>query len=162
MTPERKDALLHKLSANRAALLALCTDLTDAQWHARAFGEGSEWEVGDVLRHLADSERGMTALMARIREGSEGVSADFDLNRWNQRAVTKLADKSPAELMAGMDDSRAALLAFIDTLADDDWDKVGRHGSMRMMSIEQICELIADHEQTHADSIAAALATAEV
>ena len=85
--------------------------------------EGAEWRVIDVVRHVADSERGMTALMAQVQAGGEGVPADFDLTRWNRRVVAKLQDKGPADLLAGMSANREALFAFIDTLADDDWAK---------------------------------------
>jgi hypothetical protein len=63
--------------------------------------------------------------------------------------VAKLQDKGPADLLAGMAANREALFTFIDALADDDWAKQGRHASQRILSIEQVCHLIADHEQAH-------------
>ncbi|HMT22069.1 MAG TPA: DinB family protein, partial [Promineifilum sp.] len=83
--------------------------------------------------------------------------ADFDLHRWNQRVVAKSAEKGPDELLAGMAQSRAALLEFIDGLDETDWDKRGRHASLKIMSIEEICHLIADHEADHLRAIREAL-----
>ncbi len=157
MSDGRKEAIKSKLTAAREELNATLNGLTEAQWASKGFAEGSEWTITDVLRHLADSERGMTGLMAQIRGGGEGVSEDFDLARWNQRAVTKLAERSPRELLDGMAESRAALFAFIDSLDEADWDKKGRHGSMKIMTIEEISHLIADHEELHTAGIREAL-----
>ncbi len=144
-----KEAIKAKLTAAREELLAALSGLSDEQWAAKAYSEGSEWQVADILRHLADTERGMINLMTQIRAGGEGVPADFDLARWNQRAVNKLADKSPQELLDSMAESRAALFAFIDGLEDEDWGKKGRHASMKIMTIEEVCHLMADHERLH-------------
>lgn len=145
MTDEKKETIKTKLTAARTNLYATLNDLTDEQWSTKSYAEGSEWRVVDVLRHVADSERGMLGLMAQIRSGGEGVSEDFDLARWNQRAITKLGDRSPQQLLDGMAESRAALITFIDSLEAADWDKKGRHGSMKIMTIEEICHLVADH-----------------
>ena len=157
MSDERKETIKAKLTAARENLYTTLNGLTEEQWSTKSYAEGSEWKVVDVLRHVADSERGMTGLMAQIRGGGEGVSEDFDLARWNQRVVTKLGDLGPQELFDGMVESRAALFEFIDGLEDVDWDRKGRHGSMKIMTIEEICHLIADHEALHLAGIREAL-----
>ena len=73
MADDRKEAIKAKLTANRDALLATVGNLTAAQWGTQAYSEGSEWAVIDILRHVADSERGMTSLMIQIKGGGEGV-----------------------------------------------------------------------------------------
>jgi len=158
MSLEKKEAIKARLAATREEWFAALRGLTDEQWNAVAYStEGGEWRVVDVLRHVADSERGMTAMMAQVRAGGGGVPDDFDLNRWNRRVVTKLQDKSAEELLAGMEENRAALFAFIDSLEDEDWDKKGRHASGHIMTIEQVCKLIARHERDHLAEIRAAL-----
>jgi len=91
--------------------------------------------------------------MQRIQEGGSGVPDDFDLSRWNARRVEKTQHKTPTDLINDMATNRNNLLQFIDTLEPDDWQKEGRHGSMRIMTIAQICHLIADHEQSHLTDI---------
>ena len=154
MSQEMKAAIKEKLTTVREETVRVLSDLTEEQWHAPVYSdEGAEWRVIDVVRHVADSERGMTAMMAQVQAGGEGVPPDFDLTRWNRRVVAKLQDKGPADLLAGMAANREALFAFIDTLADDDWPKQGRHASLHILSIEQVCHLIADHERTHIKEI---------
>lgn len=158
MAEDRKESIKRKLTENREEWLGVVDGFTTQQWEAPAYAEGSEWRVVDILRHVADSERGMTGLMMQIKAGGEGVSPDFDLARWNKRVVEKLSDKGPAELLEGMSQNRKELFAFIDTLDETDWDKKGRHASLRVMSIEEVCHLIADHEAQHLMVIKEALA----
>ncbi len=156
---DRKETVVKKLNETRSQFLEATASLSPEQWELPIYDEESEWLAADILRHVADSERGMTALMVQIQAGGEGVPPDFDLHRWNKRAVGKLENKTPDELLAGMAESRQNLLAFIDTIEPDDWDKKGRHASLKIMSIEEVCNLIADHEAGHASEIAKAIAS---
>lgn len=156
MSDDKKRDIKDKLTAVRQETLRVVGQMTVEEWNRPAGegeSEGEPWRAIDVLRHVTDSERGMTALMAQIQAGGEGVPADFDLERWNRRVVTKMQDKGPAELLADMGANRQALFAFIDTLAGDDWAKKGRHASLRILSIEQVCHLIADHERAHVQEL---------
>ena len=157
MADTKKEAIKAKLATTRKEFFTTLNGLTEEQWSALAYSEGSEWQVVDILRHVADSERGMTALMVQIKAGGEGVSPDFDLARWNRRVVSKLSDKGPQELLDGMTENRVALNAFIDSLEDGDWEKKGRHASLQILTIEQVCHLIADHEAQHLAGIREAL-----
>ena len=96
MSQEKKEAIKEKLTAVREETVRVLEGFTEEQWNAPVYSdEGAEWRVIDVVRHVADSERGMTALMAQFQAGGEGVPADFDLQRWNRRVVAKLQDKGP-------------------------------------------------------------------
>lgn len=156
-TGDRKAAVLQNLASSRARTMSLAWSLSEEQWAGMAYDEGSEWRVVDILRHVADSERGMTALIVQVKDGGEGVPADFDLARWNKRTVEKLQEKGPEQLLGEMTQNRAKLLEVIESLGPDDWDKKGRHASLQILSIEQICNLIADHERDHMAAVRAAV-----
>ena len=158
MNDERKEAIKARLTTTREQLLATLDELTDEEWHGAAYSEeGGDWRVLDILRHVTDSERGMTAMMAQLKAGGAGVSDDFDLNRWNRRVVEKLQGKTAADMRAALVENRAALFAFIDTLDEEDWEKKGRHASGHILTIEQVCKLIARHERDHLAEIRAAV-----
>jgi hypothetical protein len=150
---ERKDQLKQALTEQRQALFDLVGSLSEAEWQTAVFPDDEAidppWTIADLLRHLADAEQGMTRLMGVIRDGGEGVPADFDLIRWNNSRLAKNRHKSPAEVMTEMGEARTALFAFMDSLDEADWDKQGRHGSGRILSIAQICAIIADHDRRH-------------
>jgi hypothetical protein len=99
----------------------------------------------------------MTNLIENIRKGGEGVPADFDLHRWNNRNVNKAKEKSPQILFDELENNRLRLLELLDSLEEEDWNKQGRHGSLRMMSVEEILNLIADHESWHGNDIRQAI-----
>jgi uncharacterized protein (TIGR03083 family) len=149
-----------KLQKSRQRLLALVEGLSEEQWQRQGFADDATWTVADLLRHLTDSERGMTNLIADIRQGGEGVPPDFDLQRWNRRQVGKLQDKSVATLLADMAANHERLLAVVESLEDGDWEKQGRHASLQVMSVEQILQTIALHERGHTRDIARATGVA--
>ncbi|NLF66729.1 MAG: DinB family protein, partial [Chloroflexi bacterium] len=108
-------------------------------------------------RHLVWAEGGMLRLMRQIRAGEEGAPADFDLDRYNAAGVNKLKDEMPADLLLRLEKNRNELLAFVESLEEGDWEKKGRHGSLRIMSIREILERIADHEAQHLADLREAL-----
>ncbi len=153
MPDSKKRAVTTQLAETRAALLETLTKLEHAEWETAVYSEDTVWTVADLMRHLTDAEASMTRLMQGICAGGDGVPSDFDLERWNASRIEKARSRAPEDLFDNMQQNRAQLLAFIDQLGPDDWSKKGRHGSLRIMSIEEICFLIADHEERHLNDI---------
>ncbi len=158
MNESDKKALEAKLTRARQELLAMVEPFDQEEWQTLVYSEDQEWKVADVLRHLAGAESSMTRLSEIIRDGGEGVPEDFDLARWNKRGIQKASDKQPPEILVEMSQNRESLFKFIDSLTEEDWSKSGRHGSLRIMTIEQIVHLIADHELRHTSDIKQVLA----
>ncbi|MFZ0545968.1 MAG: DinB family protein [Candidatus Promineifilaceae bacterium] len=154
---DRKEVVLEKLERVRASLLDLVGTIEDEQWERKVFSEEEAWRVSDLLRHVVSAEHSMTRLIENIRDGGEGASPDFDLMRWNASRVQKAIQKSVSDLTADLAKNRTYLLGVIQNLSEDDLDKKGRHGSMRIMSIEEILHLIADHEEHHMGDIQQAI-----
>jgi uncharacterized damage-inducible protein DinB len=155
---DRKEAIVKKLEGVRASLLDMAATIPDDQWERRVFPESEEWQVSDLFRHVVSAEHSMTRLIENIRDGGEGASPEFDLTRWNDSRVKKARHKTIADLTADLTQNRTHLLGVIESLGEDDWDKRGRHGSLRIMSIEEILHLIADHEERHMGDIRQAVA----
>ncbi len=153
---DRKATINEKLAGTRAALLSLAQGFDEQMWGTAVYADDASWSIADLLRHLTNAERGMTQLMELIRAGGEGVPADFDLARWNQRGIKKLAVQTPADLLRAMRGNREKLNQFIQSIEAQDWEKKGRHANGRILTIEQICHLIADHEAAHLEDIRAA------
>lgn len=153
----RKAAVVKKLEETREAFFELSHRLEEADWTRPIYTHGETWTAGDVLRHLTDAESGMLGTMRNILEGGGGVPEDFDLDRWNRSRVAKAKEKTPAELLAQMEENRKLLLAFVEELEPEDLDKKGRHASLRIMSIEEILHQIADHERQHMADVRQAL-----
>jgi hypothetical protein len=150
---------MEKLAATRADLVKVARELDWDSWTHPVYGHGGEkeWSAMDLLRHLVWAEGGMLRLMRQIRAGEEGAPADFDLDRYNAAGVNKLKDERPADLLLRLEKNRNELLAFVESLEEGDWEKKGRHGSLRIMSIREILERIADHEAQHLADLREAL-----
>jgi len=151
---DRKTRILTQLDQTRNRLTAVLDHLRPDDWEQPVQDEDQHWTVRQMVSHLADAQKGMTTQMRRINAGEETVPPDFDINRWNRRAVEKAADRAPDELRATLVTDRAALKQFLDGLSDLDLDKQGRHSSLKIMSIEEIALLIGTHEREHTQVIA--------
>ena len=149
MYEETKGQIFEKLSGSRQALLATLDDLKLEQWEQTVYTEDANWTVKDLFGHLMDSERSMTRLVELIKEGGEGVPPDFDLNRWNARTIRKTTDLTTDEIRTQMIANRGRLLEMLYDMPDEDWKKKGRHGSLQVVSVEEILNQIADHENDH-------------
>lgn len=157
---DQKAEIVAKLVDTRSKLEAFLGRLDEASWETAVYHEDTTWTVTDIMRHVVDSERGMTNMITQWQQGKDPVPADFDLARWNNRVVQKAAEKTPSDLLTDLKVNRQSLLNVIDNLQPDDWGKQGRHASLRIMSIEQVCHLIADHEADHLAGIQEALGVA--
>ncbi len=157
---DRKQAILADLERARAVLNSVLDKLTPEQWAMPVQEGDAHWTAHQVLSHLFDAERGMISQAVRIAAGEEPIPPDFDLNRWNKRATEKLKDKSVAELRQGLAELSLKLKEELDKLSEAQLDRIGRHSSLQMMSVEQIIQLIGAHEIAHAEGIAAALGLA--
>ena len=156
MSDQREDLRQH-LTTSRATLLNCLTRLTEEQWQTTVFSDDNHWTAADILRHLADAQRGMTSQIAQIQAGGTGVPEDFDLTRWNARGVRKAQEKTPGELMGELEDGQTNVLMLLDMMQEGDWEKKGRHGSGRILTIAEIFQVIGSHEATHAKDISQAL-----
>lgn len=153
------EALKEKLAETRQELMEVARELDRQEWSHPVYAHDEEvqWTAGDLLRHLVWAEGGMLRMIQQVKEGGSGVPDDFDLDRYNAGGVRRLKDKMPAELLALMEKNRQQLLAFMEGLAPEDWQKEGRHGSGQVMTIEEVVETIAGHEAQHLADLRRAL-----
>ncbi len=144
-----KDEIVAKLAETRAPLMTFLQNLDEAQWETAVQSEDAEWTISDIVRHLVSAESGMTGLIIQFQQGKDPVPPDFDRERFNKRAVEKTKSLTPPQLLEAMTTNRAKLLDVIDTLTEEDWQKNGRHASLNIYTIEEVCQIIAGHEELH-------------
>ena len=145
----KKEEVVEKLAEARAPLWAFLQALDEAQWETAVQTEDAQWTISDIVRHLVNAESGMTGLIIQFQQGNDPVPPDFDRERYNKRIVEKTKALTPPQLLEAMTTNRAKLLQVIDTLTDDDWQKNGRHASLNIYTIEEVCQIIAGHEELH-------------
>jgi len=153
---ERIEAIKDDLAAGRQRINEVLDQIGE-QWETQVYADGLQWNVRQLVNHLADADRAQSNLVINLAEGKDIIPADFDLERYNRRVTEKTAEKAPDQSREEMAAQRQQLLAWLDDLDENKLDLIGRHGSLNMLSITQILGVIANHEHTHADDIAQAL-----
>jgi uncharacterized protein (TIGR03083 family) len=151
---DRKAAILDTLKTTRQQLMATLNKLQPADWERQIQDDGQQWSVRQLVAHIASAQKGMSGQIANIAADKDTVPPDFDINRWNNRAVEKAADQTPQQLLEALEQERANLIKIIEELPESSLDKRGRHGSLEIMSVEQIAKLIGTHERDHAQALA--------
>ena len=157
MEQGKKVEIEEKLVETRTALVSFLKGLSTEEWETAVQIEDANWTIADVVRHLVNAESGMTSLIEKFKVGEDPVPPDFDRERFNKSRVRKSQDVPPAQLLAQMEMNRAHLLTVLDNLQPEDWQKKGRHASLRILTIEEVCHVIADHEWAHYEDMKNAL-----
>src|SRR5262249_55083703 len=139
--------------ANGRARLNHVFDHVGDRWDAQVYSEGAAWNVRQLATHLMITDKGHNNTIMGIAKGEEIIPADFDLERYNKRSVEKRGEVSIDEIRAALAATAAERDAWLDTLDDATLDKKGRHGSMKILSIEEILEVVANHDRDHANDI---------
>ncbi len=152
----RVDEAKQRLADARMYLNTVLDQVGD-RWDVQVYTEGSAWTVKQVLLHLMITDKGHNNMMMAIARGENTVPDDFDLDRYNRRSVEKRAEVSPEEARAALTQIAAERAAWLNTIDDNVMLKQGRHGSMRILSIGQILDVVVDHDRSHASDIARVL-----
>jgi hypothetical protein len=152
---DRTDQLRQTIQADDAASMAIFRRLSAEQWDRPVpSDEGAGWKARDVLAHVAVSEGGQLVVIQRVLAGEGGVPADFDLNRYNRRAVQKQAERSVEDFLASIERDHAQALQALDALSQADLDKTGRHARGDTLTVAQFFNRITEHRRQHAEELA--------
>jgi len=150
----RKDTIRQQILADHAKGMAIFNTLTPEQWLKPVpSDEGAQWLARDVLAHLAVSEGGQLGQLTRCVAGEVTVPDDFDLARFNRRSAQKQTDKSIADMLKEIETAHVQVLATLDTIAEADLDKRGRHARGDVLSVEQFFIRITEHRREHAEQV---------
>jgi uncharacterized protein (TIGR03083 family) len=154
----RKEELREKVIAARQRLNDTIQALADDDWDRAT--TNPEWSARDILSHLAVAEPGLLARMNLILEGKSQLPPGFDLNVYNTRQVAKKKGAAVAELVNSLTASREKLLLFLDELPDASLDIRGWHASGREVTVAEMLQILAWHEESHAADILTAIVSA--
>jgi DinB superfamily len=152
---ERKDKLRQTIEVDNAASLAIFRRVRPEQWEEPVpSDEGATWQARDVLNHVTISEGSQLVVIQRILAGQGGVPEDFDLNRFNRRAVQKQAERTVDDMLASIARDHAQVLAALGDTSEADLDKTGRHARGDTLTVEQFFHRITEHRRQHAEELA--------
>jgi hypothetical protein len=159
----RKQAIADHMRQGHADTWPVLSTLKAADLPLRVFGDGEAiWSVGDLVGHLADAEAGLLGQVRRLLAGKPTVPDDFDLDRWNRSAVRRSRARTFSDLLDLLLKAHQEALATLEATDDSLLDRVGRHGSGEVLSVEGFFRRMADHRRDHTEHIRRALQGREV
>ena len=147
--PKSPQFLANRLRSEGEKMTTFFTNLDDTDWACLIYTEDSEWTVRNILAHFVTTEQGFLELFPDILESGEGVSEDFDINRYNARQQEKTADFSPSELLMKFQEVRAKMINWVATLSAEDLAQKGRHPFLGKTTLEEMLKLLYRHNQIH-------------
>ena len=141
--------LADKLTAEGERFVTFFGGLTDAQWQADVYTEGTTWSVRNVLAHFVTSERGLVKLFEEIRKGGAGIADDFSIDRYNARQQEKTQELTPQELLEQYKSVRADSVTWVRGLQESDLEITGRHPFLGPTTIREMIKMLYLHNQMH-------------
>ncbi|HTP00031.1 MAG TPA: DinB family protein [Anaerolineales bacterium] len=141
--------LASKLQSEGEKFSEFFSGLNEDQWSTEVYAEGSVWTIRSILAHLMTAERAFVRLFEEIRRGGEGVSEDFEIDRYNARQQEKTRDQAPAELLEQYRSVRAQMVTWVSGLQDAELECRGRHPFLGETTLREMIKLIYIHNQTH-------------
>ena len=152
-------ALASKLRAEGEKVSQFMANLSEDDWKAEVYAEGTTWSVRSVIAHLMTTERALLKLFDRIRRGGDGVSEDFSIDRYNASQQEKTRDVAQHEFIEIFVAGRERMIEFVAGLTSEDLDRRGRHPFLGMTTLRDMVKMLYIHNQTHLRDVRRALRT---
>jgi hypothetical protein len=149
MPSPRVDALIARLEKGRAKTLQAFRSLQPEQWSWILYPGPPQWDVKDLLAHLASAEVSLLELAQNVAAGGNGVPPGFDYDAFNAEEQRRLDREPPEELLSRLDRARSATLQWIATLDDRQLDRVGRHPGLGEVTVEVMITAMYGHPLLH-------------
>ena len=151
------DALLDRLDAVEARLVAHAASETPAGLTDPDQPSGEQWEAGQVWAHLAEFVTYWRQQAELVLAAPEDEPATFGRTKSDELRIGPIErdrNEPPAELMARVTDGLAALRAFVGGLSDEDWEREGRHVVRGLVTMRQIVQVFeVNHLEEHATQL---------
>jgi hypothetical protein len=144
---------LEVLRQTPAAVRAMCTELSDAQW--RTPMAAGEWNALQVVGHLLDVDVVYGFRWRLILTEDRPAYPGYDEKRWSL-----LPRPAPARLLAALEGLRAVNLAVLEAVGGDAATRVGVHGEQGRERFDLTVRKVAGHDLAHRNQLARTVAAA--
>lgn len=141
--------LVEKLKSEGEKFVGVFSGITEDQWKAEVYTEGTTWTIRSVLAHFVTSERGLVKLFEQIRLGGTGAADDFSIDRYNETQQQKINERTPAELLEQYKEIRANTVTWVSGLKEEELELKGRHPFLEITTIREMVKMLYIHNQVH-------------
>jgi hypothetical protein len=117
--------------------------------------ESDDWSASEVVGHLVDAARYWGARMRRVVYEQSPALDPYDENLMVRLAAYRYwpLDVLLREFRLLSQDT----VAFLRALPAEAWDRTGTHETRGILTLHQVVEIEAEHEQNHARQLGEAL-----
>lgn len=157
----RKDLIHQRLITEGQKTAAFYQSLTPAELDQPVYLAGPGWRARDLIAHLVSTERTILRLVQDILAGGAGAPADFDIDAFNAAETAAWSGNAPGALTQAFAAARAATVALVETLAEADLDRRGRHPFLGEASLDDMLKLLYRHTMLHERDARKALETGQ-
>ncbi len=148
MSSPRLETLIARLEKGHRKTLETLSQLSPEGWQQIIYHE-QDWTVQDLLAHFVAAENYLRDVAQNVAAGGPGAPQDFDLDAINERARAQLADRSPQQLLADLDQARQRTLVLVRTLDDGQLHNTGRHPGLGGVNLETMILSLYGHQLLH-------------
>ena len=141
--------LAEKLKSEGEKIFTIFSGLKDNQWDMEVYTEGTSWTIRNILSHLVTSERGLIKLFEQIRQGGEGASLDFSINRYNASMQARSQGLTETQLLEQYQEVRENSVVWVSNLKGAELEIKGRHPFLGLTTIREMIKMLYIHNQTH-------------
>lgn len=145
----QRDLIQKRLRDEGDKLIATFESLTPDQWSSSIYSDGMQWTLKDLLAHLISAEREFLYYGRQIVAGGSGAPEGFDVNGFNNQAVTAMREHEIDRLLADLRAVRQQTIDLVAEFKDEDFVRSGRHPFFEQMTIEGMFRLIYRHNMMH-------------
>jgi hypothetical protein len=117
------------------------------------------WSVKEIAVHLADTEIVAVYRMKAVLSETNPTLLNFDQDNWAARLRYSEADMGQA--LEQFKVLRESFLPTLTALKDADWERIGTHNQVGVLTMAQLLEKFVRHVDTHLDQIQRNLAAFE-
>jgi hypothetical protein len=148
MVNPRVEELAARLEKGRVKTLEIFNKLTPAQLHESLY-HSPNWRVGHLAAHFVSAEIHLLTLAKSVVGGGPGAPVDFEIDKFNAREKKRLAGIPQQELLSMLDQARKGTIAWVESLNENDLERVGRHPALGEVKVETMIIAIYGHQLAH-------------
>jgi hypothetical protein len=112
-----------------------------------------KWSAAEILAHIRSSDAIMRPRIYHILVRDNPPLPAFDENRWAEVAVyTEMTFDLSLQAYTLL---REELIAMLRRLSPDDWLRTGTHEEAGPLSVREIAQRLAEHEEEHCQQLEA-------
>lgn len=120
-------------------------DLFDQQ----VYEDGTAWTVRQVCIHLVEAEGSIPRLAKNVLAGGQGVSEDFDLDRYNESRVRKMGRLSREEIISQFAELRKKNVKMVSELDEKELITKGIHPFLGGATIAEMMRMMYMNVKIH-------------